>query len=473
MIVRASSLRMCFSVCLAACDVFVPRLGYLCGKAVAIFSSSVCDKRGPSPQRSLLAAATIALAAFAPSASAQMDSPAPDTLRFSQASGESRSSEVAESKYRYEFGSGDRIKVRIFERDDLSGEYRVRPNGKIVMPVIGSVLAAGKDQSQLEQEISEVLERVTAGQATVLTDIVEWRPFYVAGYVTKPGAYAFIPGMTVLHAMAIAGGAFRPNVAEFGGVSVTRETGRLQSGVDDLKRLLARMARIEAERDGRPIAEPSPRLVELAGPEKANIFIEDEKRILDQNNDTHERQLAGLTDTRKFAERELETQKAALDQYDLQIKDNKVVLTDLQSLLERRLTRRTRVVEVSNMINGLESQRRNAFVTVERARKVLHDTDREIALLDLRRKSGIETQILDVQKQIDAAEQALNSSKAVIKAITSAPVNVQGIDADPELTYFLLRESDKGKQFVAADETTLMLPGDVLRVGTKAAPSQR
>ena len=64
----------------------------------------------------------------------------------------------------------------------------------------------------------------------------------------------------------------------------------------------------------------------------------------------------------------------------------------------------------------------------------------------------------------------MNSSKAVIEAMTNAPVTDQGPNVDPELTYFILRDGALGKQFVPAEETTPILPGDVLRVDNRTLP---
>ena len=109
----------------------------------------------------------------------------------------------------YVFGPGDRLKVAFYERSDLSGEFWVRADGRISLPVIGTILVEGKDATELETDIAAAFFAATKRSAYVNVEVVERRPFYVVGFVNKPGAYPYVPGMTVVHALAIAGGVYR------------------------------------------------------------------------------------------------------------------------------------------------------------------------------------------------------------------------------------------------------------------------
>lgn len=374
----------------------------------------------------------------------------------------------------YSLDAGDRINLRIFERDDLSGEYRVRSNGVIVIPIVGTVSVAGKDETEVERDVAAALERVTGGRATVIVEVLEWRPFYVAGYVVKPGSYGFLPGMTVLHAMAIAGGVFRTvPAAETANVAATRESGRMQVSLDELVRLRARLDRLEAERDGSRQPKPSARLIELAGVKRASELMADEERIAVQNEATFAERLQALRRMRELAAGEVAALEEKIGQIDSQISQNGAVLSDLKDLLARQLTRRVRVVEVGNMIAALEAGRRDAVAAVARARRTLTDADRDIALLELQRQGELEAQILEVRKQVEAAELAVQGSKYVIEAITNAPVTLPGENAEPSVSYAILRKGHEGNTLIAADELTPLQPGDVLRVSrlnSAAAP---
>ena len=368
----------------------------------------------------------------------------------------------------YTLGSGDRLKLRIFERDDLSGEYRVRPNGNIVLPLAGAIPVEGRDETQVEQAVSNALQAITGGRATVTVEVEEWRPFYVAGYVTKPGAYAFFPGMTVLHAMAISGGVYRLSPgAETPAVVATRENGRMESTLDDLKRALARKARLEAERNGQTTLTPPARLREVALADQVISLLQDESRLLTQDQETYLKQEQALEETVRLASDESAAVKSKLSGITVQIEANTSVLSDLKELLSRQLTRRVRLVEASNVLSGLQTARQDALAALARAEKNRSDAERDLTLLTLRRRSDIEQQLQETQKQIEGLEQSVSSSRAVIETVTDSPVALQGYDSEPDIDYAILRRDRSGLSFVPASEETLMLPGDVLRVTRK------
>ncbi len=89
----------------------------------------------------------------------------------------------------------------------LTGEFRVSDSGTIALPMLGPVRAAGLRPAELERAIARAL--VKAGleeQPSVAAEIVTYRPIFVLGEVNKPGQFPYEPGMTVLAAVALAGG---------------------------------------------------------------------------------------------------------------------------------------------------------------------------------------------------------------------------------------------------------------------------
>jgi protein involved in polysaccharide export with SLBB domain len=121
----------------------------------------------------------------------------------------------------YRLGSGDVLQVVVFDEPELSGEMRVGDDGRIVMALAGAVTAEGLTLDQLRDQIVERLRAsaVTSPHVTVVAK--EYRPFFILGEVRNPGAYPYVPGMTVLTAVAIAGG-FTYRAAN-GDVAVTRK----------------------------------------------------------------------------------------------------------------------------------------------------------------------------------------------------------------------------------------------------------
>lgn len=121
----------------------------------------------------------------------------------------------ATSEDSYRLGSGDQVRIGVFNEPNLSGEYRIDGNGNLTLPLIGVVRAGGvtaKELTQtLEKRYSEFLRTPNVSVA-----ILTYRPFYIVGEVQKPGNYPYVDGMTVINAVAIAGGfTYRANTSSF------------------------------------------------------------------------------------------------------------------------------------------------------------------------------------------------------------------------------------------------------------------
>ncbi|MBS9475733.1 polysaccharide export protein [Ancylobacter sp. VKM B-3255] len=111
-----------------------------------------------------------------------------------------------ESPPEYVLGTGDRIRLTVFNEPSLSGEFEVDASGAISIPLVGSLKAAGVTQRQLEQEISTKLSAGYMRDPRVNVEILKYRPFYIIGEVSKPGEYPFRNGMNIISAVAVAGG---------------------------------------------------------------------------------------------------------------------------------------------------------------------------------------------------------------------------------------------------------------------------
>lgn len=107
----------------------------------------------------------------------------------------------------YIIGNDDVLAINVWQEKELSRSIPVRSDGKISLPLVGELLAAGKTPLQLEQEIAERLRSyITAPQVTVMVEQVNSRKYNILGEVTKPGAYPLAVPTTVMDAIATAGG---------------------------------------------------------------------------------------------------------------------------------------------------------------------------------------------------------------------------------------------------------------------------
>lgn len=107
----------------------------------------------------------------------------------------------------YRLGSGDQIRITVFNQTNLSGDFAVDDSGVIAMPLSGPVQAAGRTMRELEKLVAESLTRKGfLVNPSVAVQVIQYRPYYILGEVTQPGAYPFTAGLTVRNAVAAARG---------------------------------------------------------------------------------------------------------------------------------------------------------------------------------------------------------------------------------------------------------------------------
>lgn len=107
----------------------------------------------------------------------------------------------------YKIGPDDVLDVSVWKETELTKTLPVRPDGKISMPLLNDVQAAGLTPTQLAQSITVRLKKYLADpQVTVIVAQINSQRVYVIGEVTRPGAYPLLPGMNILQAISSAGG---------------------------------------------------------------------------------------------------------------------------------------------------------------------------------------------------------------------------------------------------------------------------
>ena len=107
----------------------------------------------------------------------------------------------------YTIGVDDVLDISVWKEPDVSRVVPVRPDGKISLPLISDVQAAGLTPADLATEIAGRLKKyMNDPQVTVIVSQINSRRVYIVGGVIRAGAYPLLPGMTVLQAISSAGG---------------------------------------------------------------------------------------------------------------------------------------------------------------------------------------------------------------------------------------------------------------------------
>lgn len=123
----------------------------------------------------------------------------------------------------YMIGPDDVLVVNIWKEPDLSRSVVVRPDGKISLPLLKDIDASGNTTGRLQARIEQALaDYISKPSVTVIVQEARSHKFNILGAVQKPGSYVITGPMTVLDAIALAGGL--REWAKTGGIYVLRET---------------------------------------------------------------------------------------------------------------------------------------------------------------------------------------------------------------------------------------------------------
>lgn len=106
----------------------------------------------------------------------------------------------------YILGPNDRIRLKVYGEPDITGEYEIDNGGQVSIPLAGHIKAAGATTKQLERSIASALAKGIVRDPRVNVEIAQYRPYYILGEVKKSGEYPYRLGLTVLDAVASAGG---------------------------------------------------------------------------------------------------------------------------------------------------------------------------------------------------------------------------------------------------------------------------
>lgn len=106
----------------------------------------------------------------------------------------------------YTLGSGDQLRIIVFGEENLSGEFFVDGAGMVSLPLVGEVPAAGKTVAEFRSVLEERLADGYLNDPRVSAEVLNYRPFYILGEVEESGEYPYTDGLTVMNAVARAGG---------------------------------------------------------------------------------------------------------------------------------------------------------------------------------------------------------------------------------------------------------------------------
>ena len=374
---------------------------------------------------------------------------------------------------RFEIASAERLTIKFQGYAELTGEYRVNPDQTISIPVLGRISVGKMTPADLELALAERASRVTGRETYITVEISEYRPVFVTGYVNRPGASPWKPGMTVLHAVTLLGGVYRATADNVGGgmvIGADNEIVRLRRATTDLRRVIAGIARLQAEREDKGTILVPDKLIALVGKVEAERLIGEQTTALTSRRTGRAAQLASLERARKISEQELvglQEQSVRLKAMLATRRDYKQKIDGLQA---KGIVRADRSMEETSRVSELEDRATTVSVGIARVQGALAGLERETIYLNQDRLATIDTELLKQDREVAQLELEIESARNAYRKMTGAPAPVtfsEGETAKTSLVEYEIVRDGAGQTSVKVDQFTLLLPGDILVVSTR------
>lgn len=357
----------------------------------------------------------------------------------------------------------ERIRVRIWGSQDLSGEYAIDPDFSLSFPRLGRIEIGSMTPAELEQMLAAKLSSLARADVTVAVEIAKFRPYFIMGQVSQAGALEWKPGLKVIQAISLAGGVTRSSSDTAVGTRGLHTVANRQSH-SQLTFALAQLARLKAEREGTDIGVATERIASLIknSPEAertaVTALIARQNDILSEQRDILETQLIGLRRDREAAERELEAAEAQERVIQRQLELTRTQVAGIDGLKDKQLISNTRFLEHKNQLATSEIRYTETHAMVERARARLSNIDQQIVMVPQQRRAALSERIDTLEREVAQLELAtgarVDDSNDVLK-----------------LRYNIARESRSGLQTIPATVFTEIMPGDVLIVSEGQSPA--
>ncbi|WP_160310555.1 polysaccharide biosynthesis/export family protein [Microvirga vignae] len=369
------------------------------------------------------------------------------------------------AKAEYLLGSGDTLDISIFGRPDLNRRTTVDPDGNISLPLVGEVLASGLSLAAFRAKLKNLMATSDLVRGVdVIVDLVENRPFYIYGYVTNSGAYPYRPGMTVRHALALAGGfnAARSSISSITPLTSADLRGRYKLLMSELAKAEVRVASLRAEAANKTEIGQSV-LSENSAPRNVVTELVDlAKQHLSSTDAERKKELQHLRRALEMADTELESLVRGQIQDQEAVRQQEDELNRIAELNRKGLASMARVSDEQRAAVLLKSREADTAARLSRARQAREELLRKIERVDDRQ--------LRIPRELQDALVALEGIRTQIKAVSEQIIMSGNMGAQltssevdgPNLTIF--RKKDGAQIKISATADMEVQPGDVVEV---------
>jgi len=365
----------------------------------------------------------------------------------------------------YTLATGDVLRVLVFGESAYPLQVVVDDRGMISLPLLGEISASGVTPADLVTEIkSEFKQRQLLVNPFVQVEIEEYRPFFIAGAVANPGSYPYRPGITVRHALAIAGGFRALTVGDTApALRIADLRGERAGLLMEEFRYRVRHARLLAEsRDEEAFLAPPDPPMELSS-DLVTAIIEGEQDQLEARWEAFKAEIAYLESSLARATRDAASLENAYGER------AKAANFQLEELEVARGLREKGLMTNSNLLDAERTQNRYR-VDLAEAEVRRANAQQEVANLESELRRKREARTMELLVEIQAAQLEIGKVQSSLRYVTDKLLFVSQYgehrtfdDLLGSVRIVLYRGGEASKS-VPASEGTKLMAGDVVEV---------
>jgi polysaccharide export outer membrane protein len=367
----------------------------------------------------------------------------------------------------YHLGPGDVLQLGVFGVPDFGRRVTVNIDGSISVPFLGEVKAEGLSIHDLRVALSEGLVKDGRIQsADVTVEMVEYRPFYISGDVSRPGAVPYRPGLTVRHAVALAGGydalRFRTENPLMTAPDLKSENESLWI---DLARARARVISLKAELNGGSDIDLNPIYSAPLQRSTLDEIASFEQSDLTMRIENYAKQRAFLQNSLQSAQSTVASLETAQQRNEESIKLQQDAVDRMTASASKGLVMATRVDDERRSLAEIRSQQGDSESRLVQARHDRDEIARNIELQDEQHRSQLNDNLRDTTIQTEKLAAQIKASSEKLLYTGAVKAQLRGGKGGPELIIY--RKVDGQTSQITAQEDTEIQPDDMLEVSIR------
>jgi len=391
---------------------------------------------------------------------------------------------ITPAKAEYRLHVGDAIEISVARLPELKQRVPVQPDGTISFPLLGALSVAGLSPAEMQTKVQAMLaakvfrQRTSDGRENsvaikpdeVTASIVEYRPIYVNGDVSRPGEQVYRPLMTVRQAIALSGGYDVMRLRMNNPILETADLrGEYESLWTEYAKEQAHAWRLKQELGQETTVDQATLLDVPVARSAVLAIVRVEAELLKTRQADRQAEATFLQRGIVQADEQI---RVLSEQQKTEDQGNQADIEELErtkELFSRGTLPSLRVSDARRAMLLSSTQKLQTIAQLMQTRRQRDDLSRQIERLDGQRKSDMLKELQDTALAISKIQFKLQSTGEKLQYTSLAKSQlVRGFGNKPTIT--IVRNGAKGSESLSANEEFALQPGDVVEVALRDAP---